>query len=151
MKVGDYYYYGQGTSVNYETAAFHYTVAHEQHRSAQAMFNLGYMHERGLGMKQVSIADYKFISNDGLHVIQIILKILWLALSDSISKGDFRQYIPGDNIKVSDVSFPSDNFNSNDCNCVFYGLFTRARWKLHVVKTQTEEAFSLSFIQSPPR
>jgi SEL1 protein len=41
--------------VNYETAAFHYTVAQEQHRSAQAMFNLGYMHERGLGMKQVSI------------------------------------------------------------------------------------------------
>jgi TPR repeat protein len=55
VKVGDYYYYGQGTNVNYETAAFHYTVAQEQHRSAQAMFNLGYMHERGLGMKQVSI------------------------------------------------------------------------------------------------
>ncbi|XP_028409740.1 protein sel-1 homolog 1-like isoform X2 [Dendronephthya gigantea] len=52
IKVGDYYYYGQGTKVNYETAAFHYTVAQEQHRSAQAMFNLGYMHERGLGMKQ---------------------------------------------------------------------------------------------------
>ena len=53
--MGDYYFYGQGTSVNYETAAFHYTVAQEQHRSAQAMFNLGYMHERGLGMKQVSM------------------------------------------------------------------------------------------------
>ena len=53
VKVGDYYYYGQGTKVNYETAAFHYTVAQEQYRSAQAMFNLGYMHERGLGMKQV--------------------------------------------------------------------------------------------------
>ena len=52
VKVGDYYFYGQGTTVNYETAAFHYTVAQEQHRSAQAMFNLGYMHERGLGMKQ---------------------------------------------------------------------------------------------------
>ncbi|XP_046849524.1 protein sel-1 homolog 1-like isoform X2 [Xenia sp. Carnegie-2017] len=52
VKVGDYYYYGQGTKVNYETAAFHYTVAQEQFRSAQAMFNLGYMHERGLGMKK---------------------------------------------------------------------------------------------------
>jgi SEL1 protein len=55
VKVGDYYFYGQGTNVNYETAAFHYDVAHEQHGSAQAKFNLGYMYERGLGRKQVSL------------------------------------------------------------------------------------------------
>ena len=55
VKVGDYHFYGQGTKVNYETAAFHYTMAQEQHRSAQAIFNLGYMHERGLGMKRVSV------------------------------------------------------------------------------------------------
>lgn len=53
VKVGDYHYYGYGTEVDYEMAAFHYRLASEQQHSAQAMFNLGYMHERGLGMRQV--------------------------------------------------------------------------------------------------
>ncbi|GAB1602898.1 protein sel-1 homolog 1-like [Argonauta hians] len=52
VKMGDYHYYGFGTSVDYEVAADHYRVASEQHHNAQAMFNLGYMHEKGLGMKQ---------------------------------------------------------------------------------------------------
>ncbi|XP_031550098.1 protein sel-1 homolog 1-like [Actinia tenebrosa] len=52
VKVGDYHYYGYGTEVDYEMAAFHYRLASEQQHSAQAMFNLGYMHERGLGMRQ---------------------------------------------------------------------------------------------------
>ncbi|KAF5291355.1 hypothetical protein FQA39_LY03506 [Lamprigera yunnana] len=50
VKVGDYYYYGLGTPVDYETAASHYRIASEQQPNAQAMFNLGYMHEQGLGM-----------------------------------------------------------------------------------------------------
>ena len=53
VKMGDYHYYGYGTEIDYETAAAHYRVASDQQRNAQAMFNLGYMHERGLGMKQV--------------------------------------------------------------------------------------------------
>jgi len=54
VKIGDYHYYGYGTVVDYETAAMHYRMASEQQHNAQAMFNLGYMHERGLGMKQVA-------------------------------------------------------------------------------------------------
>lgn len=50
VKLGDYYYYGLGTSVDYETAATHYRLASDQQHNAQAMFNLGYMHEQGLGM-----------------------------------------------------------------------------------------------------
>ncbi len=53
VKLGDYYYYGQGTPVDMETAAGHYRMASEQQHSAQAMFNLAYMHERGLGIKKV--------------------------------------------------------------------------------------------------
>lgn len=57
MKLGDYYYYGLGTSVDYETAASHYRLASEQQHNAQAMFNLGYMHEQGLGMaKDIHLA-----------------------------------------------------------------------------------------------
>jgi len=53
VKIGDYHYYGYGTEVDYETAAMHYRMASEQQHNAQAMFNLAYMHEQGLGMKQV--------------------------------------------------------------------------------------------------
>ena len=36
--------------MDYESAASHYRSASEQQHNAQAMFNLGYMHERGLGL-----------------------------------------------------------------------------------------------------
>ena len=52
VRLGDYYYYGWGTDVDFETAAYHYRIASEQQNNAQAMFNLGYMHELGHGMKQ---------------------------------------------------------------------------------------------------
>ncbi|KAM4690298.1 protein sel-1 homolog 1 [Rhinophrynus dorsalis] len=52
IKLGDYHFYGYGTDVDYETAFIHYRLASEQHHSAQGMFNLGYMHEKGLGIKQ---------------------------------------------------------------------------------------------------
>ncbi|KAJ8409074.1 hypothetical protein AAFF_G00240950 [Aldrovandia affinis] len=52
IKLGDYHFYGHGTDVDYETAVIHYRLASEQQQSAQAMFNLGYMHEKGLGIKQ---------------------------------------------------------------------------------------------------
>ncbi|XP_043930555.1 protein sel-1 homolog 1 [Protopterus annectens] len=52
IKLGDYHFYGYGTEVDYETALIHYRLASEQQHSAQAMFNLGYMHEKGLGIKQ---------------------------------------------------------------------------------------------------
>lgn len=53
VKLGDYHYYGLGTgNVDYETAASHYRMASEQQHNAQAMFNLAYMHEQGLGMKK---------------------------------------------------------------------------------------------------
>uniref|UniRef100_H0WR61 Protein sel-1 homolog 1 n=1 Tax=Otolemur garnettii TaxID=30611 RepID=H0WR61_OTOGA len=53
IKLGDYHFYGFGTDVDYETAFIHYRLASEQQHSAQAMFNLGYMHEKGLGIKQL--------------------------------------------------------------------------------------------------
>lgn len=56
IKLGDYHFYGYGTDVDYETAVIHYRLASEQQHSAQAMFNLGYMHEKGLGIKQVGTA-----------------------------------------------------------------------------------------------
>ncbi|VDQ00580.1 unnamed protein product, partial [Trichobilharzia regenti] len=52
VKLGDYYYYGLGTDANYQKAIQHYRIASDLHHNAQAMFNLGYMHEQGLGLKR---------------------------------------------------------------------------------------------------
>lgn len=52
VKLGDYYYYGYGTKIDYETAAAQYRLASDMQQNAQALFNLGYMHEQGLGLKK---------------------------------------------------------------------------------------------------
>lgn len=52
LKLGDYYYYGYGTEIDYQQAASHYKYASEMSHNAQAMFNLAYMHENGLGLKR---------------------------------------------------------------------------------------------------
>jgi SEL1 protein len=52
LKLGDYYYYGYGTDVDYQQAATHYKYATEISHNAQAMYNLAYMHENGLGLKR---------------------------------------------------------------------------------------------------
>nr|XP_034351303.1 protein sel-1 homolog 2 isoform X2 [Arvicanthis niloticus] len=52
VKIGDYHYYGYGTKKDYETAAAHYSIAADKHHNAQAMFNLAYMYEHGLGISK---------------------------------------------------------------------------------------------------
>ena len=52
LKIGDYYYYGLGTEVDYQVAVNQYQIASEQ-MVPQAIFNLGYMHEHGLGLQMV--------------------------------------------------------------------------------------------------
>ncbi|KAG1330535.1 ERAD-associated E3 ubiquitin-protein ligase component HRD3 [Cocos nucifera] len=49
LLIGDAYYYGRGTERDYERAAEAYMHAQSQ-SNAQAMFNLGYMHEHGQGL-----------------------------------------------------------------------------------------------------
>ncbi len=55
VKLGDYYYYGRGTDVDYNQAIQEYRLASDIQRNAQAMFNLAYMHEQGLGFKRVRV------------------------------------------------------------------------------------------------
>lgn len=69
VKLGDYHYYGLGTNIDYETAAMHYRLASEQQHNAQAMFNLGYMHEQGLGMQQVRIMVVSIFLNTGFKTL----------------------------------------------------------------------------------
>jgi len=52
VKMGDYYLYGFGTLASPENAAVCYQAAAETLQSAQAMWNLGWMHENGIGIDQ---------------------------------------------------------------------------------------------------
>jgi SEL1 protein len=52
VKMGDYYLQGIGTEKDMEKAASCYTAASEFHQSAQALYNLGWMHENGVGLDQ---------------------------------------------------------------------------------------------------
>lgn len=52
VKMGDYYYYGVGTKLDISKAVQCYTGASDYSQSAQALFNLGWMHENGIGLVQ---------------------------------------------------------------------------------------------------
>lgn len=52
VKMGDYYLDGIGASASSEHAAACYQAAAETMHSAQAMWNLGWMHENGVGIQQ---------------------------------------------------------------------------------------------------
>jgi len=53
LRVGDHHWYGLGVERNYAQAALYYRMCSEDndpHASAQALFNLGYMHHFGMGL-----------------------------------------------------------------------------------------------------
>ncbi|KAI0410151.1 hypothetical protein F4802DRAFT_593020 [Xylaria palmicola] len=52
VKMGDYYLNGIGAEVALDKAAQCYTAASEHLQSAQALYNLGWMHENGVGLTQ---------------------------------------------------------------------------------------------------
>ncbi|KAF1954480.1 HCP-like protein [Byssothecium circinans] len=52
VKLGDYYLLGLGTKADEEKAAAAYQAAADTMASAQAMWNLGWMHENGIGVEQ---------------------------------------------------------------------------------------------------
>ena len=52
VKMGDYYLNGFGAEADVDKAVQCYTGASDYSQSAQALFNLGWMHENGVGMTQ---------------------------------------------------------------------------------------------------
>ena len=52
VKMGDYYFYGIGTESSLPRAVQCYTGAASYSQSAQALYNLGWMHENGIGLTQ---------------------------------------------------------------------------------------------------
>jgi SEL1 protein len=54
VKMGDYYYMGIGTETDFKKATACYQAAAEVGHSAMAMWNLGWMHENGVGVTKVT-------------------------------------------------------------------------------------------------
>ena len=52
VKIGDYYFYGIGAESDISKAVACYAGASDYSQSAQALYNLGWMHENGMGLKQ---------------------------------------------------------------------------------------------------
>ena len=52
LKMGDYYLAGNGAGADVDKAALCYQTAAETHHSAQALWNLGWIHENGMGVEQ---------------------------------------------------------------------------------------------------
>ncbi|OAA81686.1 ubiquitin-protein ligase Sel1/Ubx2 [Akanthomyces lecanii RCEF 1005] len=52
VKMGDYYFYGIGVEKDLAKAVQCYSGASDYQQSAQALFNLGWMHENGVGLTQ---------------------------------------------------------------------------------------------------
>ncbi|EEP82235.1 conserved hypothetical protein [Uncinocarpus reesii 1704] len=52
VKMGDYYFYGYGTPRDFKKASSCYHSAADGHHSAQAFWNLGWMHEHGISVEQ---------------------------------------------------------------------------------------------------
>ncbi|KRZ76181.1 Protein sel-1 -like protein 1 [Trichinella papuae] len=96
VRVGDYHYYGIGTPVNYEEAAANYKTATELQRNPQAMFNLGYMHEKGIGIKQDLHLAKRFydmaleVSSDAaLPVTLALVKLTILFTLEKLQHGEW--------------------------------------------------------------
>uniref|UniRef100_A0A7S2RHK4 Uncharacterized protein n=1 Tax=Mucochytrium quahogii TaxID=96639 RepID=A0A7S2RHK4_9STRA len=85
LKIGDFYYYGMGElkDPNFELAAEHYKQASNLH-NAQAMFNLGFMHQHGIGLpRDFPLAKRYYdkaetTSSDARVPVSLALTSLWL-------------------------------------------------------------------------
>lgn len=106
VKMGDYYYHGIGlpsSLPDVEKAVQCYQVASQFQQSAQALWNLGYMYENGIGMKQDFHLAKRFYDQAMeanveayLPVTLSLLKLRLRSLWNTISGGDINPIGPDD-------------------------------------------------------
>lgn len=109
VKMGDYYFKGIGTNVDYEKAAACYRIAAELQLSPLAMWNLGWLYENGIGVsKDFHLAKRAYDSalntdQDAylpvkLSLIKMYLKYYWEWLSGGeVGGGLYRDDDKSDN------------------------------------------------------
>ena len=95
VKMGDSYLSGLGTILSAEKAAVCYQAAAESLQSAQAMWNLGWMHENGIGIEQDFHLAKRFYdqaldtnSQEAYLPVKLSLwKLRWRSWWNSVTKG----------------------------------------------------------------
>jgi len=102
LKLGDYFYYGKGVSENLEVSSIYYRAASDL-RDPQATFNLGYMHQKGLGLpKDLHLAkryyDLAFEYNPEAYIAShiAISTLIFEDAMDYFNKGGFLFGIESD-------------------------------------------------------
>jgi len=97
VKMGDYYLSGLGTTPSPENAAACYQSAAETLQSAQAMWNLGWMHENGVGIEQDFHLAKRFYDQAletnreaYLPVKLSLFKLRWRSWWNKVTKGDIH-------------------------------------------------------------
>lgn len=129
VKLGDYHYYGCGTKVDYEAAAYQYRLASEGQQNAQALFNLGYMHEQGLGLaRDFNLAkryyDRAAESSPDAYV-PVALALMKLALVyawDIMKNGHWSSFLPGTSTRMYRTLGPDWDLYLMTCLAMILGV-----------------------------
>lgn len=76
VKMGDYYFHGIGTEADFKKATACYQVAGNAEYSAMAMWNLGWMHENGVGVAKVTFDNYGALFFIYCVISQLVLVVV---------------------------------------------------------------------------
>ncbi|KAL1589840.1 hypothetical protein WHR41_01754 [Cladosporium halotolerans] len=97
VKAGDYYLSGLGTVASPENAAACYQAAGESLQSAQALWNLGWMHENGVGIDQDFHLAKRFydqaleINQEAYLPVKLSLwKLRWRSWWNTVTRGGIK-------------------------------------------------------------
>ena len=130
VKMGDYYYYGIGTDPDIQKAVQCYLSASDHSQSAQALFNLGWMHENGVGLNQ----DYHLAKRYYDHALMVnkeaylpvtlsLLKLRVRSAWNTLTHGDIHS-IQEEPSKCHDVGILEQRLTRDD------DVETRKDWSL---------------------
>ncbi|KAF9917277.1 ERAD-associated protein [Lobosporangium transversale] len=133
VKMGDYYYTGIGTEVDFKKATSCYQVAADLENSAMAMWNLGWMHENGVGVaKDFHLAkrwyDRSLTTNPGaslpvtLSLAKLNVRYIWNYLTGGDTGSDSSFW----SISGKSPSSPGSGLRTSD-NRAQDAIDTRAR------------------------
>jgi SEL1 protein len=98
IKAGDYYLAGMGAAASPENAAACYQAAGESLQSAQALWNLGWMHENGIGIDQdfhlaKRFYDWALEINQQEAYLPVMLslwKLRWRGWWNTVTRGGIK-------------------------------------------------------------
>ncbi|KNC86103.1 hypothetical protein SARC_01719 [Sphaeroforma arctica JP610] len=119
LKKGDHYYFGWGVNASHTTAVECYRTAGTMH-NAQALFNIGYMTERGEGVSQ-DFALAKRYYDQSKEVSQDARVPVYIALAGLRARKlytDFVQFVKEDNLFKINLNNVEINFE----NGVLHGI-----------------------------